>query len=53
MSGQANSGATTNNEWLLASIGQHSMPGLVLIYRKPDDAMLQLVQLGSHSELGL
>ncbi|WP_254772700.1 type II toxin-antitoxin system YafQ family toxin [Nitrosospira multiformis] len=26
---------------------------LVLIYRKPDDAVLQLVRLGSHSELGL
>ncbi len=28
-------------------------PDLVLIYRKPDDAVLQLVRLGSHSELGL
>jgi mRNA-degrading endonuclease YafQ of YafQ-DinJ toxin-antitoxin module len=25
----------------------------VLIYRKPDDAVLQHVRLGSHSELGL
>ena len=28
-------------------------PDLVLIYRKPDDNVLQLVRLGSHSELGL
>jgi mRNA interferase YafQ len=27
-------------------------PDLVLIYRKPDDDTLQLVRLGSHSELG-
>lgn len=27
--------------------------GLVLIYRKPTDDSLQLVRLGSHSELGL
>jgi len=26
---------------------------LVLIYRKPDDNVLQLVRLGSHSKLGL
>ena len=26
---------------------------LVLIYRKPDGEVLQLVRLGSHSELGL
>jgi mRNA interferase YafQ len=26
---------------------------LVLIYRKPDDLSLELVRLGSHSELGL
>ena len=26
---------------------------LILIYRKPDDDTLQLVRLGSHSELGL
>ena len=30
----------------------HIKPDLVLIYRKPDDAELQLVRLGSHSELG-
>lgn len=30
-----------------------SNPDLVLIYRKPDDVVLQLVRLGSHSELGL
>ena len=28
-------------------------PDLILIYRKPDDAVVQLVRLGSHSELGL
>ena len=31
----------------------HIKPDLVLIYRKPDDGLLQLVRLGSHSELGL
>ena len=31
----------------------HLRPDLVLIYRKPDDASLELVRLGSHSELGL
>ena len=31
----------------------HIKPDLVLIYRKPDIAVLQLVRLGSHSELGL
>lgn len=31
----------------------HIKPDLVLIYRKPDDAVLQLVRLGSHSALGL
>jgi len=31
----------------------HIKPDLVLIYRKPDDVELQLVRLGSHSELGL
>lgn len=31
----------------------HVKPDLVLIYRKPDDEVLQLVRLGSHSELGL
>jgi mRNA interferase YafQ len=28
-------------------------PNLVLIYRKTNDNLLQLVRLGSHSELGL
>ena len=31
----------------------HIKPDLVLIYRKPDAERLQLVLLGSHSELGL
>ena len=31
----------------------HLKPDLVLIYRKPDLDTLQLVRLGSHSELGL
>lgn len=31
----------------------HIRPDLVLIYRKPDPASLELVRLGSHSELGL
>jgi len=31
----------------------HIRPDLVLIYRKPGNAVLQLVRLGSHSELGL
>ena len=31
----------------------HLRPDLVLIYRKPDDNTLELVRLGSHSELGL
>lgn len=31
----------------------HVKPDLVLIYSKPDDETLQLVRLGSHSELGL
>jgi mRNA interferase YafQ len=31
----------------------HIKPDLVLIYRKPDDETLELVRLGSHSELGL
>ncbi len=31
----------------------HIKPDLILIYRKPDDSVLQLVRLGSHSELGL
>jgi mRNA interferase YafQ len=30
----------------------HVRPDLVLIYRKPDDETLELVRLGSHSELG-
>ena len=31
----------------------HIKPDLGLIYRKPDDEVLQLVRLSSHSELGL
>jgi len=31
----------------------HVKPDLVLIYRKPDGEALQLLRLGSHSELGL
>lgn len=31
----------------------HIKPDLVLIYRKPDLYTLELVRLGSHSELGL
>ncbi len=31
----------------------HIRPDLVLIYRKTNDNPLQLVRLGSHSELGL
>ena len=31
----------------------HVLPDLVLIYRKPDEANLELVRIGSHSELGL
>jgi len=31
----------------------HLKPDLVLIYRKTDGETLQLVRLGSHSELGL
>lgn len=31
----------------------HVRPDLVLIYRKPNDDYLELVRLGSHSELGL
>lgn len=31
----------------------HLRPDLVLIYRKPDPETLQLVRLGSHSELSL
>ena len=30
----------------------HIRPDLVLIYRKPDDETLELLRLGSHSELG-
>lgn len=30
----------------------HLRPDLILIYRKPDDEHLDLVRLGSHSELG-
>lgn len=31
----------------------HIKPDLILIYRKPNAETLQLVRLGSHSELGL
>jgi mRNA interferase YafQ len=31
----------------------HIWPDLILIYRKPDETDLELVRLGSHSELGL
>ena len=31
----------------------HVKPDLVLIYQKPDDDILRLVRLGSHSALGL
>ena len=31
----------------------HIKPDLVLIYRKPDEDHLDLVRMGSHSELGL
>ena len=31
----------------------HIRPDLVLIYRKPDNDSLELVRLGSHSELGM
>jgi mRNA interferase YafQ len=31
----------------------HLKPDLVLIYRKPDKKVVQLVRLGSHSDLGL
>jgi mRNA interferase YafQ len=30
----------------------HIRPDLILIYRKPDTATLELVRLGSHGELG-
>jgi mRNA-degrading endonuclease YafQ of YafQ-DinJ toxin-antitoxin module len=30
----------------------HIKPGIILIYRKPDDANLELGRLGSDSELG-
>lgn len=31
----------------------HLRPDLVLIYRKPDEDTLELIRLGSHSELSL
>lgn len=31
----------------------HIRPDLILIYRKPDVQSLELVRLGSHSEIGL
>jgi mRNA interferase YafQ len=30
----------------------HVKPDLILIYRKPDKSTLELVRLGSHSQLG-
>ena len=30
----------------------HIRPDLILIYRKPDDESLDLIRLGSHSDLG-
>lgn len=41
-----------SGEWV-DNRGCHINPDLVLIYRKPDDDHLELVRLGSHSELGL
>ncbi|MGD9152617.1 MAG: type II toxin-antitoxin system YafQ family toxin [Gammaproteobacteria bacterium] len=31
----------------------HIYPDLILIYRKPGNSVLELVRLGSHSQLGL
>lgn len=31
----------------------HIKPDLILIYRKPDSKTLELVRIGSHSQLGL
>ena len=31
----------------------HIKPDLILIYRKPDIKIIELIRLGSHSELGL
>jgi mRNA interferase YafQ len=31
----------------------HIRPDVVLLYRKPDEDSLELVRLGSHSELGM
>jgi mRNA interferase YafQ len=31
----------------------HIRPDLILIYRKPDETTLQLVRMGSHSQLSL
>jgi mRNA interferase YafQ len=39
-------------EWL-GDRDCHLKPDLVLIYRKPDSIALELVRLGSHSELAL
>lgn len=45
------------DHWLTGDWKDHRdrliKPDLVLIYRKPDAASLDLVRLGSHSELGL
>jgi mRNA interferase YafQ len=44
--------ATTRWEETGATTGSaHLRPDLLLIYRKPDAEVLQLVRLGSHSEL--
>ena len=47
---------STNRDHPLAGVWKdhrdcHLKPDLVLIYRKPDASVLQLVRLGSHSEL--
>ena len=41
-----------NNEWKDCR-DCHIRPDLVRIYSKPDDETLQLIRLGSHSELSL
>jgi mRNA interferase YafQ len=41
-----------SGEWL-GDRDCHIKPDLVLIYRKPDERTLQLVRLGSHSELSM
>ena len=59
----ADSGAAAVNQALFDKLARvwsdperhdaNHQPDLVLIYRNPDDTVLQLVRLGSHSELGL